>query len=76
MVRRRRRLGPYRGRLERLQADARVITAARIGYAFGIDPVLVLRSSRWEWHTRVAAVRVIQADQEREEARRKAEEGG
>jgi hypothetical protein len=38
--------------------------------------VLVLRSSRWEWHTRVAAVRVIQADQEREEARRKAEEGG
>lgn len=37
-------------------------TAARIAHTFGLDPVEVLRGETFEWHLRVAAARVIEAD--------------
>lgn len=60
--------------IERLEEDGRVVTAARIGSYFRIDPMTVLQADYFDWATRVAAfnVAVTEENQRNEEARARA----
>jgi len=46
--------------------DPRIQTAARLGKAFGTDPIQILNSSDDEWLIRYACAKVIEADMEQE----------
>jgi hypothetical protein len=54
--------GPYAAVVDALVADPRVITATRVAYTFGIDPVTVLDADTFTWNVRVAALRVYDDD--------------
>jgi hypothetical protein len=43
-------------------ADPRVITATRVAYTFGIDPIIALDADTFTWNVRVAALRVYEHD--------------
>lgn len=53
-----------------LLEDPRVVNAARVGAAFGMDPVAVLNGSRAQYSIRVAAAMVVNRD--RQQARQQA----
>jgi hypothetical protein len=56
------RRGPYAAVVDALTADPRVITATRVAYTFGIDPISVLDADTFTWNVRVAALQVYEDD--------------
>ncbi len=47
--------------------DPRVVTATRVAYTFGIDPITVLAADSFTWNLRVAALRVYEQDRQQPE---------